>query len=39
MVLTDHDKVDYAVLVANAKLIVDTRNACRNITSGHIVRA
>jgi UDP-N-acetyl-D-glucosamine dehydrogenase len=39
MILTDHDKVDYAALAANAKLIVDTRNACRNIKSDHIIRA
>jgi len=39
MILTDHDKVDYALLAAHAKLIIDTRNACRNIQSDIIIRA
>jgi UDP-N-acetyl-D-glucosamine dehydrogenase len=28
LIATDHDGVDYAGLVAHAKLVVDTRNAC-----------
>jgi UDP-N-acetyl-D-glucosamine dehydrogenase len=28
LVATDHDTVDYALVVSNAKLIVDTRNVC-----------
>ncbi len=28
LIATDHDEVDYAAIVANAKLVVDTRNVC-----------
>ncbi|KPF71702.1 UDP-N-acetyl-D-glucosamine dehydrogenase [Bosea sp. AAP35] len=28
LIATDHDDVDYALIVASAKLVVDTRNAC-----------
>lgn len=28
LIATDHDDVDYGALVANSKLVVDTRNAC-----------
>jgi enamine deaminase RidA (YjgF/YER057c/UK114 family) len=28
LIATDHDGVDYASLSANAKLVLDTRNAC-----------
>lgn len=28
LIATDHDEVDYALIVAHAKLVVDTRNAC-----------
>lgn len=28
LIATDHDDVDYALIVAHAKLVVDTRNAC-----------
>ena len=31
-ICTDHDDVDYAGLVAHSRLVVDTRNATRNIT-------
>jgi UDP-N-acetyl-D-glucosamine dehydrogenase len=31
MILTDHSNIDYAKLVENAKVVVDTRNACKNI--------
>lgn len=30
-ICTDHDAVDYAGLVANSRLVVDTRNATRNV--------
>jgi UDP-N-acetyl-D-glucosamine dehydrogenase len=41
LIATDHDDVDYAELVAHAKLVVDTRNACgkAGVTGGNIVRA
>jgi UDP-N-acetyl-D-glucosamine dehydrogenase len=29
LIVTDHDDVDYAAVVAHAQLVVDTRNACR----------
>ena len=29
LIVTDHDEVDYVGLAGRAKLIVDTRNACR----------
>lgn len=29
LIVTDHDGVDYAAMVAHAPLVVDTRNACR----------
>lgn len=29
LIVTDHDGVDYAAMVAHAPLLVDTRNACR----------
>jgi UDP-N-acetyl-D-glucosamine dehydrogenase len=28
LISTDHDAVDYALVVENAKLVIDTRNAC-----------
>lgn len=31
LIATDHDDVDYAALASHAKLIVDTRNACRRV--------
>ncbi len=41
VVATDHDAVDYAALVQHARLIVDTRNACRRagLNGDHIVPA
>lgn len=41
LIATDHDDVDYAALASNAKLIVDTRNACRRagVTSSNVVLA
>jgi UDP-N-acetyl-D-glucosamine dehydrogenase len=32
MIVTDHDAVDYAMLVANARLVIDTRNAVERMT-------
>lgn len=41
VIATDHDAIDYALLVQSAPLIVDTRNACarRQIAGTHIVKA
>ena len=38
VIVTDHSAFDYQALVANAPLIVDTRNALKNIASEKIVR-
>jgi UDP-N-acetyl-D-glucosamine dehydrogenase len=38
MIVTDHKKIDYAALVKNARLIVDTRNALKGMESDKIVR-
>jgi UDP-N-acetyl-D-glucosamine dehydrogenase len=38
VIVTDHSSVDYAVVVNEARLIVDTRNALRGIASQKIVR-
>lgn len=38
VIVTDHKKFDYADTVANAKLIVDTRNALKGIASDKIFR-
>jgi len=40
VVVTDHDAVDYAAVAAAAKLVIDTRNALKNVTArGNIVKA
>lgn len=41
LIATDHDAVDYADLVTNAKLVIDTRNACARlgIVADNIVKA
>ena len=41
LISTDHDKVDYDALVEAAQLVVDTRNACADVTNGRekIVKA
>jgi UDP-N-acetyl-D-glucosamine dehydrogenase len=39
LVVTDHDAVDYQAVAANAPLVVDTRNAMRKTTGGHVVLA
>jgi UDP-N-acetyl-D-glucosamine dehydrogenase len=38
VIVTDHKVVNYEALVQNAKLIVDTRNALKNIDSLNVVR-
>jgi UDP-N-acetyl-D-glucosamine dehydrogenase len=41
LIATDHDDVDYRMLCASAKLVIDTRNACARagISSGNVVKA
>ena len=41
LIATDHDMVDYQAVVAQSKLVIDTRNATRGVTSGadRVVRA
>ena len=41
IITTDHTNIDYQRVVDNSKLVVDTRNATRNVTRGRekIVRA
>jgi UDP-N-acetyl-D-glucosamine dehydrogenase len=41
LIATDHDSIDYRALVAAAKLVVDTRNACgrAGITASNVVKA
>jgi UDP-N-acetyl-D-glucosamine dehydrogenase len=41
LIATDHDNLDYALIGAHAKLIVDTRNACarRNVSPDRVVKA
>jgi UDP-N-acetyl-D-glucosamine dehydrogenase len=34
VIATDHDCIDYLQLVRDAKLVIDTRNATRNVTFG-----
>ena len=38
VIITDHAAFDYKALVRDAALIVDTRNALKNIQSEKIVR-
>jgi len=38
VVITDHSDVDYGLVVARSRLVVDTRNALRGITSEKITR-
>jgi UDP-N-acetyl-D-glucosamine dehydrogenase len=38
VIVTDHSQYDYPGIVAKAKLVVDTRNATRNINATNIVR-
>ena len=41
LIATDHDCVDYGALVQNARLVVDTRNACvrAGVNAGNVVPA
>jgi UDP-N-acetyl-D-glucosamine dehydrogenase len=41
LIATDHDGIDYPVLVANAKLVIDTRNVCERagIRAVNVVKA
>jgi UDP-N-acetyl-D-glucosamine dehydrogenase len=41
LIATDHSAYDYPWVVANARLVVDTRNATRDVTVGRerVVRA
>ena len=38
VIITDHKKFDYTAMLANAKIIVDTRNALKGVQSDKIVR-
>lgn len=38
VIVTDHSNFDYNLIVSSSKLIVDTRNALKNIHKKHIVR-
>jgi UDP-N-acetyl-D-glucosamine dehydrogenase len=38
VIVTDHTQYDYPAIVASAKLVVDTRNATRNITAPNVVK-
>jgi UDP-N-acetyl-D-glucosamine dehydrogenase len=40
LIATDHSTVDYAFLVANSKLVVDTRNATAQVKDKrHVIKA
>ena len=41
LIVTDHDEVDYALVLDHARLVVDTRNACarRGLSHAHIFKA
>ncbi|CAH1665265.1 nucleotide sugar dehydrogenase [Chelatococcus asaccharovorans] len=41
LIATDHDDVDYKLVADNARLVIDTRNACARagLTAPHIVKA
>ena len=39
VVLTDHSAYDYAKIVEQSKVVVDTRNACGKIKSNKIIKA
>ena len=34
VIATDHSRIDYAWIVKNSKLVIDTRNATRNVAEG-----
>jgi len=39
LIATDHDDVDWPLVVEHSKLVVDTRNVCAKIASDKVVRA
>jgi len=39
VILADHTSYDYEVIVSQSKIIIDTRNACKNIKSEKIIKA
>lgn len=41
LIATDHDEVDYGLVVENAKLVVDTRNVCARLglSGAHVFKA
>jgi UDP-N-acetyl-D-glucosamine dehydrogenase len=38
LIMTDHSDYDYDAIVSESKLVVDSRNATKGITSANIVR-
>ena len=38
LILTDHSAYDYSQIVAESKLVIDTRNATRGLQAPHVVR-
>jgi UDP-N-acetyl-D-glucosamine dehydrogenase len=38
-ILTDHSSYDYESIVKNSNIVVDTRNACKDIKSNKIIKA
>jgi UDP-N-acetyl-D-glucosamine dehydrogenase len=38
VIVTDHSQYDYASIVKEAKLVVDTRNATKGMAAAHIVK-
>jgi len=38
VIVTDHSQYDYARIVEQAKLVVDTRNATKGIVAANLVR-
>jgi UDP-N-acetyl-D-mannosaminuronate dehydrogenase len=38
VIVTDHRRFDYAALIKNARLVVDTPNALKTFSSSNIVR-
>jgi len=38
VIVTNHSTIDYASLVKNAKLVIDSRNATKNMNASNIVR-
>lgn len=38
VIVTDHSSIDYAAILANSRLIIDTRNALKRFSSNKIIR-